>query len=176
MALTVLKRWFSSADERAPVRALYDAIIAEARAPHWYVEGGVADSIDGRFDMVNVVLALVLIRMEALGDDAKKPSALLAETFVTDMDGQLRELGIGDVVVGKHIGRMMGALGGRLGAYRQGFAAGGDPRDALLRNVYRGEAPDAAALDHVEAALKSLFEGLSHLPLIDLLAGRLTST
>lgn len=174
MALKALKKWFGVADERATVRPLYDAIIAEARMQHWYVEGQVADSIDGRFDMVNAVLALVLIRMEALGEDANMPSTLLAETFVTDMDGQLRELGIGDIVVGKHIGRMMGALGGRLGAYRQGFEPGGDPRDALLRNVYRGGAPDASALDHVETALKSLSGSLSHRSLADLLAGRLT--
>ena len=121
MALKAFRKWFSSADERSQVGPLYAAIIAEARLPHWYVEGGVADSIDGRFDMVNAVLALVLIRLEALGDEARVPSTLLAETFVNDMDGQLRELGIGDVVVGKHIGRMMGALGGRLGAYRLGF-------------------------------------------------------
>ena len=174
MALKALKRWFGSKDDAASVRPLYDAIIAEARLPHWYVDGQVADSIDGRFDMINVVLALVLIRMEALGDAAEMPSSLLAESFVTDMDGQLRELGIGDIGVGKHIGRMMGALGGRLGAYREGFEAGGDPRDALLRNVYRGRTPDALALDHLVAGLKLLSERLSGVPLTGLLAGKLT--
>lgn len=173
MALKAFRKWFSSADERSAVQPLYDAIIAEARRPHWYVEGGVADSIDGRFDMINVVLALVLIRMEGLGDAAIMPSTLLAETFVTDMDGQLRELGIGDIVVGKHIGKMMGALGGRLGVYRDGFAVGGDPRQAVLRNVYRGGSPEAAAVDHVVTALKSLSEALGQATLSDLLAGRL---
>ena len=173
MALKALKKWFGGSDERAAVRPLYDAIIAEARRPHWYVEGRVADSIDGRFDMVNAVLALALIRMEAMGDEARMPSTLLAETFVTDMDGQLRELGIGDIIVGKHIGRMMGALGGRLGAYRAGFGEGGNPRDALLRNLYRGEAPEAAALDHVEGALKTLVGRLSGQTLADLLSGNL---
>lgn len=174
MALKAFRKWFSSADERAVVGPLYAAIIAEARLPHWYVDGGVADSIDGRFDMVNAVLALVLIRMEALGDEAQMPSTLLAETFVNDMDGQLRELGIGDVVVGKHIGRMMGALGGRIGAYRQGFAKGGTPRAALLRNLYRGEDPGATALDHVEVALKALAASLERQSLGRLLAGQLT--
>ncbi len=174
MALKAFRKWFSSADERAQVGALYAAIIAEARQPHWYVEGGVADSIDGRFDMVNVVLALVLIRMEALGDDAQMPSTLLAETFVDDMDGQLRELGIGDIVVGKHIGRMMAALGGRIGAYRQGFGEGGDPQAALLRNLYRGQDPGSMALGHVETALRAFAAGLDRLSLAALLAGRLS--
>ena len=175
MALKAFRSWFGSKDEATRVRPLYDAIIAEARLPHWYVEGQVADSIDGRFDMINVVLALVLIRMEALGGEAEMPSSLLAETFVTDMDGQLRELGIGDIGVGKHIGRMMGALGGRLGAYREGFGAGGDPRDALVRNVYRGQNPDPLALDHVVTALKLLFERLSEVSLAGLLSGKLNA-
>jgi cytochrome b pre-mRNA-processing protein 3 len=173
MALKAFRKWFSSADERAQAGPLYAAIIAEARLPHWYVEGGVADSIDGRFDMVNAVLALVLIRMEALGEDAQMPSTLLAETFINDMDGQLRELGIGDIVVGKHIGRMMAALGGRLGAYRQGFGEGGNPRAALLRNLYRGEDPGAAALGHVETALRAFAVGLERQTLAGLLAGNL---
>ena len=175
MALKALKRWFGSKVDAASVRPLYDAIIAEARLPHWYVTGQVADSIDGRFDMVNVVLALVLIRMEAMGAEAETPSSLLAESFVTDMDGQLRELGIGDIGVGKHIGRMMGALGGRLGAYRDGFGAGGDPRDALVRNVYRGQNPDPLALEHVVTALKLLSERLSEVSLSGLLSGKLAA-
>ncbi len=176
MPLNALKKWFGGSGERVALRPVYDAIIAEARLPHWYVEGQVADSIDGRFDMVSAILALVLIRMEAMGDEARLPSTLLAETFVEDMDGQLREIGIGDIVVGKHIGRMMSALGGRLGAYRTGFAEGGDPQDALLRNLYRGEAPDAAALDHVAAALKELALRLSGQTLAGLRAGGLGST
>src|SRR3546814_2060072 len=63
------------------------------------------------------------------------------------MDGQLREIGIGDIIVGKHIGRMMSMLGGRLGAYRAGLAEG-DLAPALVRNLYRGTAPAPAALAH----------------------------
>lgn len=173
MTLKRLLGWFSGSGERGQVHALYGAIIAEARLAHWYLEGGVADTIDGRFDMVNAILALVLVRMETLGEAAQLPSALLAETFVEDMDGQLREIGIGDIVVGKHIGRMMAALGGRLGAYREGFGAGGDPRAALLRNLYRGENPGGSALDHVEEALRALAVRLSGQSLAALLDGQL---
>lgn len=173
MALKAFRKWFGGEDERAPVRPLYAAVIAEARLPHWYEEGAVADTIDGRFDMINAVLALALIRMEGLGEAAILPSTMLAEVFVEDMDGQLREIGIGDIVVGKHIGKMMSALGGRLGAYRAGFAEGGDARGALLRNLYRGEAPEPAAMDHVVAGLEALQSDLGGQGLDDLLAGRL---
>src|SRR3569832_2215954 len=101
---------------------VYNAIVTRAREPHWY-EAGVPATVDGRFDMIATVLSFVLLR---LADDpaAAEPSARLTERFVDDMDGQLRELGIGDIVVGKHIGNMMGMLGGRLGAYRTALAEG----------------------------------------------------
>jgi cytochrome b pre-mRNA-processing protein 3 len=88
------------------------------------------------------------------------------------MDGQLREIGIGDVVVGKHMGRMMGMLGGRLGAYRAALEAG-DLKPALIRNLYRGNAPDAAAVAHVEAGLLAFRDSLAKAPLSLLLGGEL---
>ena len=78
------------------------------------------DTVDGRFDMIAAVLAFVLIRLEQ-DPAAAATSAQVTERFVDDMDGQLRQMGIGDIVVGKHIGRMMSMLGGRIGAYRDGM-------------------------------------------------------
>uniref|UniRef100_UPI0015754C02 ubiquinol-cytochrome C chaperone family protein n=1 Tax=Sphingomonas bacterium TaxID=1895847 RepID=UPI0015754C02 len=145
-------------DETLP---LYDAVVLRAREPHWYLDGAVPDTVDGRFDMVAAVLAAVLLRMEREPDASAVPSARLTERFVEDMDGQLRQLGIGDIVVGKHIGRMMSMLGGRLGAYREGFAAsatdgGAGLGEAIVRNVYRGRPPAPDALDHVRAGLGDL--------------------
>ncbi len=147
---------------------LYNAIVTRAREPHWY-EAGVPDTVDGRFDMIATVLAFVLLRLE---DDpaAAEASARLTERFVDDMDGQLREIGIGDIVVGKHIGKMMGMLGGRLGAYRTALAEG-NLGPALVRNLWRGEAPEPAALAHVETALLALRDGLAARPTELLLEG-----
>ena len=155
------------------IAPLYAAIVARARAPHWYADGAVPDTVDGRFDMIAAILSLVLIRLE--GDPAgAAPAAHLAERFVADMDGQLREIGIGDIVVGKHIGRMMGMLGGRLGAYREALAEGGDLAAAVTRNIYRGHAPtDAAALAHVCEGLRTLHGRLAETPLDRLIAGEL---
>lgn len=154
--------------EAAP---LYAAIVARARQPHWYQDGAVPDTIDGRFDMVASIMAVVLIRLEAEPAGAA-PGAHLAELFIADMDAQLREIGIGDLVVGKQVGRMMGMLGGRLGAYRDGLA-GGDLHGAVVRNVYRGAAPDAAALDHVCRTLQDLNQRLAATPITALLGGTL---
>jgi len=92
--------------------------------------------------------------------------------FVDDMDGQLREIGIGDVVVGKHVSKMMGMLGGRLGAYRGGIESG-DLGPALVRNLYRGHAPADAALAHVRDRLTAFRAALDAVALDALLAGRL---
>lgn len=169
MPLTLLATLFGRRD--AAASPLYAAIVARARAMHWYEAGAVPDTVDGRFDMVAAILAFVLLRLER-DPAAAGPSARLTERFVDDMDGQLREIGIGDIVVGKHIGRMMSMLGGRLGAYRDGLASG-DLAPALVRNLYRGHAPDPAALAHAGAALRRWHDALDAAPTAALLAGDL---
>ncbi|WP_242126715.1 ubiquinol-cytochrome C chaperone family protein [Sphingobium sp. Sx8-8] len=168
---SIFQRLFAPSDPRDAMRPLYNAIVAEGRQPHWYVEGQVPDTIDGRFDMIVAVLAQALIRLEALG--AAQESVWLTELFVDDMDGQLRQEGIGDVVVGKHIGRMVSALGGRLAAYRAALAGETELAEALLRNLYRGQAPSAEALTHVESHLRSRWVRLGCLSRDALIAGDL---
>jgi cytochrome b pre-mRNA-processing protein 3 len=160
-----------SRGDGASLAPLYAAIVAAARQPHWYVAGGVPDSFDGRFDMVSSVLALVLLRLETLGEPGRGPSARVTELFVSDMDGQLRQRGIGDLVVGKHIGRMMSQVGGRLAAYRAGLAPGGDLAGAIDRNIYRGATVPVAAASHVEQAFRALAAGLDSRDLPTILAG-----
>ena len=174
--MSLLDRLFGKADDKAALRPLYDAIVAEARRPAWYRDGKVPDTLDGRFEMVAAVLSLLLIRLEDDGEAGKAPSTRLTEIFVDDMDGQLREIGIGDIVVGKHIGRMMSALGGRLGAYRAALAPGADGdllRAALLRNVYRGQPPGSGAIESLIAGLRALFTAIGRAPLDTMLAGGL---
>ena len=170
--MSLVERLFRKRASDARPHALYAAIVAAARDPAWYRDGAVPDTLDGRFDMVAAVLTLVLLRLESLGLPAREPSARLAELFVDDMDGQLRQIGIGDIIVGKHIGRMMAALGGRLGAYRDGLA-GGDLADALRRNLYRGADVTPDALAFSEARFRDLNARLADRSLGDLLAGRL---
>ena len=154
---------------------LYDAVVALARDPEWYRQGAVPDTLDGRFDMIAAVLALVLLRIEAEGVAGRAASAMLVERFVDDMDGQLRQIGIGDILVGKHIGKMVSALGGRLGAYREGLGEG-DLRPALTRNLYRGAevAPEALAL--VDARLRRLSDALAETPFDRLIEGVLPAS
>ena len=173
-AMGLLQRLFGQYDGSAAVRPLYEAIVAEARQPAWYQDGGVADTMDGRFDMVSAVFALVMIRLEALPDDNAKPVVtLLTETFVRDMDGQLRQIGFGDVGLGKHVGKMVSALGGRLGAYREAFAGRGDLGEALTRNLYRDAVPSSEALEFTAAKLTALHGQIGERSLADLMAATL---
>jgi cytochrome b pre-mRNA-processing protein 3 len=150
---------------------LYTAIVARGRLPHWYLDGAVPDTIDGRFDMIAATLAFVLLRLE--DDPAGADTvARVTERFVDDMDGQLRQIGIGDIIVGKHIGKMMSMLGGRIGAYREGLAAGSLDA-ALVRNLYRGAEPPAPALRHVAGALYHFRDALAATPAAAIIAGDL---
>jgi cytochrome b pre-mRNA-processing protein 3 len=170
--MSLLKRLFNrTPDPKEAMAPLYAAIVARGREPHWYLDGKVPDTLDGRFDMIAAVLSTVLLHLE----QAERPqeNVWLTELFVDDMDGQLRQLGVGDVVVGKHIGRMMSALGGRLAAYRDGMAAGGDMADALRRNLYRGEEVPPGAVAHVATGLRALARSLAAHPTERLLAGEL---
>jgi len=158
-----LRKMFKSRpDPREARRPLWNAVVGAARAPHWYTQGTVPDTLDGRFDMVSLVMALVLHRIDE--DPAHKLAGVeLTELFVNDMDGQMRQIGFGDMVVGKQIGRMVGALGGRLRAYRA--ADGSDElRAALVRNLWRGNEPVEAGLAHVMAEVAALRAALAATP------------
>lgn len=161
--------------DRDAAAPLYAAVVAKAREPHWYLDGGAPDTLDGRFDMVAAVLAMVMLRIEAEppGDMAAAVlSTDVTERFVDDMDAQVRQIGFGDIVVGKHVGRMMGMLGGRLGAYRAAMATG-DLSEPLIRNLWRGDAPAPAASTYVSTQLQRLHAGLRDVPLSALREGRL---
>lgn len=138
----------SSPDPREALRPLWLRIVGLSRSPVLYREDGVADTVEGRFDMITVILAVVLMRLERDRVLARE-AALLTELFVEDMDGQLRESGVGDVVVGKKIGKLVSVLGGRLGALREARASRerATLEAVLTRNVTMlvGSGPEALA-------------------------------
>jgi len=149
-------------DPREQLRPLWHRVVEIAREKRWYAELGVADTVEGRFDMITAVLAMVLLRMER-EPELIHSSVHLTELFVEDMDGQLRESGVGDMVVGKHIGRLMAAMGGRLGAYREGLAAADEAAlaGAVSRNIGLVEGADPAA---PAAALRAFHARLGDVP------------
>ena len=161
-----------------PVERLYAGVVAEARRPEWYVDGQVPDTLDGRFDMVVLVLSLLLLRLEEeTGRDPRHPaarlSADLADHFLTDMEGNLLQDGIGEQVVPKHLGKMMAALGGRLGAYRGARGDAEAMADAIRRNLLRGEDAPEAAVQWLVAESQRLSARLAATPFARLAAGEM---
>lgn len=170
--MSLMSRFFGRENPNIVMQPLYRGIIAAGRHPDWYHKGAVPDTIDGRFDMIAALLTLVLNRLEQ-EQDSGQPIAWLVELFISDMDGQLRQIGIGDMVVGKHMGRMMSMLGGRQGAFR---SAGDDlekMRETVTRNIYRGEAPDAAKVDLLVDALARFRRSLHSFSVDDIMSGKI---
>ncbi|MDQ4088337.1 MAG: ubiquinol-cytochrome C chaperone [Pseudomonadota bacterium] len=171
--MSFLQRIFRGSNRREALEPLYRAIVAAGRDPGWYREGKVPDTLDGRFDMLAALMALVLLRLEKEGDGLREASVLLTETFIDDMDATLRQIGIGDYVVGKHVGRMMSALGGRLTAFRAAREGGRRFDDAVRRNIFHDAPPSDEAVCWVAARLEQLSRGLDAHPAEALLEGRL---
>ncbi|MBV7256198.1 ubiquinol-cytochrome C chaperone [Pacificimonas sp. WHA3] len=156
----------------AKAKTLYDGVRGRAREERWYIAGQVPDTVDGRFDMMVLMLSLLTIRLERIDSDASRELIVaLHELFVEDMDMSLRQIGVGDMVIGKHVGRTMSAFGGRLGAYRTAAFAG-DTDDAwaraLGRNLFREEGPPEAGRWAAAAAIAELGR-LNEIPDADLL-------
>lgn len=164
MSVFLFKRLFERANPEEAMVPLYRQIVECARQPLWYADAGVPDTINGRFDMVASIMALVLIRLER-ESGFEKDSVHLTELFVRDMDGQLRLVGVGDYIVGKHMGRLVGALGGRLGAYRTALVEGGTGEQGLTevirRNLYADVAVSDAELAVAESALTRHWDALN---------------
>ncbi|HYW16903.1 MAG TPA: ubiquinol-cytochrome C chaperone family protein [Allosphingosinicella sp.] len=129
------------------------------------------DTLEGRFDMLATLLALALIRLEAEGDRCKAESVALTEIFIEDMDGTLRQIGIGDFVVGKHVGKLMGLLGGRLGALRDAMPDEAALDPVVRRNIFRDGPASDAQVAWVAARLRTLHQRLAGTAMELLLAG-----
>lgn len=153
-----LKSFFTRGQAEA-AHKLYVRTVDQARTPAFYLHGGVADSLDGRFDLVALHLWLVVSRLHfpLAGEEGRIKKAhdleeKLLEVHFDDMDQALREMGVGDLGVGKRIKVMAQAFYGRVAAYDEAIAAytqdGDDKqlRDALTRNVYREQVPSEKAL------------------------------
>jgi len=173
LAARIMNRFARRPRDRDRLLPLYEAVVAFGRDPFWYREGRVPDTVQGRFDVIAAVMAIALIRFEAdQGDEAKRDSVLLTELFIEDMDESLRQIGIGDYVVGKHVGKMMGALGGRLTAFREA-ARTRDFSGAVRRNIYHEDPPAEEAVPLVAARLERFDTALIGTPVAELVAGRL---
>jgi cytochrome b pre-mRNA-processing protein 3 len=124
------------------VASLYRALVEQARTPIFYEDFGVPDSLDGRFEMIAMHMFLVLHRLKSDGTASAELAQSLFDTMFEDMDRSLREIGVGDLAVGKRVRAMGEALYGRMAAYETGLAGDDTTLAAAFRRNLFGTVPE----------------------------------
>jgi cytochrome b pre-mRNA-processing protein 3 len=139
--------------------ALFGWVTAQARATHWYLEGAVEDTVDGRFAILATIAALVSVRLEQAGVSGARASVALTERFIEVMESEHREMGLGDPKLGRTVRKLVGALARRVELWR-GAVAGGDWNGTVQASVYGNDKPAVAAVTHSSARLSALWKQL----------------
>ena len=171
-------RLFRRDPQVASITALYGAIVAQARHPGFYLDFGVPDTPEGRFDMIVLHLALVCRRLGRAESADHGPARTLSQAvfdmFCRDMDHNLREMGVSDLGVPKRMHKLGEAFYGRLDVYDRALAIAGDEElaAALGRNVL-GEGAPAAAAHRLAAYVRTAADRLDASAVADLGGGKL---
>jgi cytochrome b pre-mRNA-processing protein 3 len=152
-----LAKLFARPDKNPAVTALYNVCVAQARAPEFYRILSVPDTVDGRFDLLLLHMALIMRRLNGEAEIKQQ----LFDLMFADMDQSLREMGVGDMSIGKRIRPMIGAFYGRSRAYEQALSGSDEVLgEAVARNVYgKAEAPSGVSqkmADYVRRAVVKL--------------------
>ena len=156
---------------QAAADRLYAAVVRQARSPDFYLHYGVPDTESGRYEMICVHMFAVLRRLKEIGSEGAALGQAAHDAMFADMDRNLREMGIGDLGVGKRVKKLASGLYGRIAAYDEGVAAGAVDdhevlRDALLRNLYATAEPppqtdEVAAMARYVGRLADHLDGMS---------------
>lgn len=164
---------FRSRPDRAAVAALYGAIVDQARKPGFFASRGVPDTLDGRFETLALHAFLVLKRLKSDRPATADFAQALFDAMFADLDRGLREMGAGDLGVGRRVKAMASGFLGRVQAYESGLAGGEAAlRGALRRNLYGTVEPREADLAGMADYLRRQSAALAAQPTEGLLAGR----
>lgn len=174
----MLKQFLAKRKHGDAAHALYAAAVSQARKPTFYSDLGVPDSLDGRFDLITVHAFLIINRLKQISEEnptAEELSQVMFDVMFADMDRSLREMGVGDLGVGKRVKAMARAFFGRVAAYEAGLAEGGDALEqALARNLYRGEPPAPEKLAAMADYVQAQYQALHAIPAAEIMEGRVT--
>ncbi|MBU1377884.1 MAG: ubiquinol-cytochrome C reductase [Alphaproteobacteria bacterium] len=171
----MLKRLFKPRPAHAAGRELYARAVAQARVPGLYTELGAPDTVEGRFELYSLHTYLLLERLKDQGPQAAETGQVLFDTYLSGLDNGLRELGVGDTVVGKRMRKLGEAFYGRVHSYEAALAAMPDRTELealVARTVYAAQAESkAAALADYLLAQRAVLAGQ---PLEAIVAGDVT--
>lgn len=169
----ILDLFTTRAREKDAVHKLYGAIVAHARNPVFYVEYGVPDTVEGRFDMISLLAFIVLRRLRTGAKQGARLGQMLFDLMFADMDGNLREMGVGDLRVGKKVKELASLFYGRVAAYEEACGDQARMAAALKRNLYRSEDVQPALAEAMAAYVHAEISRSEEWPLDDLYAGEL---
>lgn len=143
-------------EDRCKAKELYGAIVTAARQPVFYSGCGVEDTPEGRYEMIALHLFLVLDRLKGAGPQADRIAQRVMEAFVTDMDDSMREMGVGDLSVGKKVKRSAAGLYERFRAYREAMKASPAAVAEQIADFVPGVVDSAAIARYVTASAQDL--------------------
>jgi cytochrome b pre-mRNA-processing protein 3 len=146
----ILDRLFRPKPAQTAGRTLYAACVEQARSPALYAELATPDTVEGRFEIYTLHVFLLLDRLLRQGSGAAEVSQALFDTYVRSLDDALREMGVGDLSVGKKMRKLGEAFYGRVKNYEAAFAKlpeRAELETLLGRTVYAGvESPPTGKL------------------------------
>ncbi len=145
---------FQSRAVKESAASLYAAVVAQSRRPVFYAELDVPDTVDGRFDILCLHVFLVIDRLGGAGREGRRLAQAMFNQMFLDMERAVREMGVGDLGVAKHVRRMMKAFNGRCLAYKNGLEDPAELEEALVRNIYGTTTADGAALSALVAYVR----------------------
>jgi cytochrome b pre-mRNA-processing protein 3 len=173
----MLARLFRKKSIKRAARSLYDYLSAVAREPALYGPGRVADSPDGRFELLALFASVFFTRLSKRGEQADETAQEVFDILFSGMDHALRELGVGDISVGKRIRKLAESFYGRMAVYHDCIARSGEEPAALSQAIGRhvleqadGDHPFAAILAQRTLDWAALLEQQSD---ADLLSGQI---
>jgi cytochrome b pre-mRNA-processing protein 3 len=152
----------------------YRRVVEQARKPIFFTDYGVPDTLDGRFELICLHAFLYLHRLKGEPPPAPRLCQSFFDEMFADFDRALREMGTGDLSVGKHVKRMARAFYGRIRAYEEGLA--GDESAlgaALARNLFGTVSESARFAELVADHVRSTVRELRRQSAAELLAGRI---
>lgn len=166
---------FRGKPEKEAAQRLYTALVVQARQPGFYLDCGVPDTLSGRFDMISVHAFLVLRRLKGGHGQTADLAQELFDIMFGDMDQNIREMGVGDLGVGKRVKAMAKAFYGRIAAYEAGLEGNDEVLAAALRrNLYCTVSPEDSALEAMLGYLRREAAALEAMELERLIAGEVS--
>ncbi len=153
---------------------LYAEIVKQARLTIFYTDFNVPDSVAGRFDLIALHAYIVMRRLKILGEEGTETSQHLFDVMFTDMDRNMREMGVGDLGVGKKVKSLAKSFYGRIKAYDEGVEQGDDVLIAALRrNLYGDTEPGTSRLTAMKDYVKKEIERSGNWKLDEIITGNI---